>query len=89
MDLPYYREYDLPWNTDTGQERKFQRLLGFIFLGVAVMGLVWPFIPTTKPDPDPFAGGNGHASFAIWYARDEELRSNRKDARKMLASLQS
>ena len=52
MDLPFYREYDLPWNADSGQERKFQRLLGSIFLGVAVMGLVWPFIPTTKPDPN-------------------------------------
>jgi protein TonB len=54
VDLPYYREYDLPWNTESGQERKFQSLLGFIFLGVAVMGLVWPFIPTTKPDPDEY-----------------------------------
>jgi protein TonB len=52
VDLPFYREYDLPWNSDSGQERKFQRLLGYIFLGVIVMGLVWPFIPTTKPDPD-------------------------------------
>ena len=52
MDLPFYREYDLPWNTDSGQERKFQRLLGFTFLGVVALGLVWPFIPTTAPDPD-------------------------------------
>ena len=51
MDLPFYREYDLPWTTDRGQERKFQRLLGSIFLGVAVLGLVWPFIPTPEPDP--------------------------------------
>ena len=51
MDLPFYREYDLPWTTGRGQERKFQRLLGFIFLGTAVLGLVWPFIPTPEPDP--------------------------------------
>lgn len=52
MDLPFYREYTLPWTKHSSQERKFQRLLGSIFLGVAVLGVVWPFIPTTKPDPD-------------------------------------
>ena len=51
MDLPFYREYDLPWTSDSSQERKFQRLLGGIFLAVAVLSLVWPFIPTSEPDP--------------------------------------
>ena len=51
MDLPFYREYELPWSADSSQERKFQRLLGRIFLGVLVLGLVWPFIPTPEPDP--------------------------------------
>ena len=51
MDLPYYREYDLPWTSDSSQERKFQRLLGTIFLISAVLSLVWPFIPTPEPDP--------------------------------------
>ncbi len=51
MDLPFYREYDLPWTSDSSQERKFQRLLGWIFLGVAALGIVWPFIPTPEPDP--------------------------------------
>ncbi len=53
MDLPFYREYDLPWTSSSDQERRFQRLLGQIFLVVAVLGLVWPFIPT--PEPDPYA----------------------------------
>ena len=52
MDLPFYREYDLPWTSHGGQEKKFQRLLGMIFLIVAVLGLIWPFIPTPEPDPD-------------------------------------
>ena len=52
MDLPYYREYDLPWTSDSSQERKFQRLLKIIFIGVAALSLVWPFIPTPEPDPD-------------------------------------
>jgi TonB family protein len=51
LDLPFYREYDLPWTSSGGQERKFQRLLGQIFLAVAILGLVWPFIPTPEPDP--------------------------------------
>ena len=52
MDLPFYREYELPWSADSSQDRKFQRLLGIVFLIVALLGIVWPFIPTTKPDPD-------------------------------------
>ena len=52
MDLPFYREYDLPWTSDSNQERRFQRLLKFIFIGVAALSLVWPFIPTPEPDPN-------------------------------------
>jgi periplasmic protein TonB len=51
VDLPFYREYDLPWTADSGQERKYQRLLGTIFLITLLLGLVWPFIPTPAPDP--------------------------------------
>lgn len=51
MDLPFYREYDLPWTSDAGQQRKFQRLLAQIFAVVAVLALAWPFIPTPEPDP--------------------------------------
>lgn len=51
MDLPFYREYDLPWTADTGQERKFRRLLGVAFLVALALGTVWPFIPTRQPDP--------------------------------------
>ena len=50
MDLPFYREYELPWTADSSQERKFQRLLGSILLGVLVLGLVWPFIPAPEPE---------------------------------------
>ena len=51
MDLPFYREYDLPWTSDAGQQRKFMRLLGQIFAVVVVLGIAWPFIPTPEPDP--------------------------------------
>ena len=52
MDLPFYREYELPWTNSSGQERKFRRLLGIIFTAIFVLGVVWPWIPTMEPDPD-------------------------------------
>jgi TonB family protein len=51
LDLPFYREYDLPWTTEQGQERKFKRLLGGILLATLVVSLVWPFLPSPEPDP--------------------------------------
>lgn len=51
MDIPYYREYELPW-TNTGQERKFHRLLLIILAITVVLGVVWPWIPTPAVDPD-------------------------------------
>ena len=51
MDLPFYREYELPWSANSSQDRKFQRLLGIVFLIVLVLGVVWPFIPVPEPDP--------------------------------------
>lgn len=51
MDLPFYREYELPWSSDSSQDRKFQRLLGITFLIVLVLGLIWPFLPTPERDP--------------------------------------
>jgi len=52
LDLPFYREYELPWTNSSGQERKFRRLLGIVFLATLVLGVIWPWIPTMEPDPD-------------------------------------
>lgn len=52
MDIPYYREYRLPWTGNTGQERKFRRLLAIVFGVVFVLGTVWPFLPTPAVDPN-------------------------------------
>ena len=52
MDLPFYREFDLPWTTGQSQDKKFQRLLGIIFLICMVLSILWPFIPV--PERDPF-----------------------------------
>ena len=51
MDLPFYREYELPWTTGKGQDQRFQRLLGIIFLACLLLSAVWPFIPVAEPDP--------------------------------------
>jgi len=51
LDLPFYREFELPWTTGQDQERKFQRLLGIIFLICLLLSAVWPFIPVSEPDP--------------------------------------
>ncbi len=52
MDLPFYREYELPWTAGKDQERKFQRLLGIVFLICILLSAVWPFIPV--PEQEPF-----------------------------------
>lgn len=51
MDLPFYREYELPWTSDGDQERQFRRLLGMVFGVAFVLSLAWPFIPVKRPDP--------------------------------------
>jgi len=52
LDLPFYREYELPWTAGAGQERKYQRLLGIVFLVTLALSIVWPFIPTPERDPN-------------------------------------
>jgi len=53
VDLPFYREFDLPWTSSSGQERKFRRLLTIILGAMFFLGVIWPWIPT--PDKDPYA----------------------------------
>ncbi|MEM9404340.1 MAG: hypothetical protein AAGA44_17865, partial [Pseudomonadota bacterium] len=50
MDLPYYREYDLPWTAKAAQEQRFKRILGMVFAAIFVLGIVWPFLPAPAPD---------------------------------------
>jgi periplasmic protein TonB len=45
LDIPFYREYELPW-TSTDEERKFRRLLGAVMAVTLLLGVVWPWIPT-------------------------------------------
>lgn len=52
MDIPYYREFELPWSSDSTQERKFRRLLLIVMLSLALLSIVWPFLPSSEPDPN-------------------------------------
>ncbi len=52
MDIPFYREFTLPWSSHAGQERKFRRLLGIIMAVTLFLGIVWPWIPTPEKDPN-------------------------------------
>lgn len=51
MDIPYYREYQLPWSADLEQEWRFRRLLGYV-LGISLLlGIVWPWLPASDVRP--------------------------------------
>jgi TonB family protein len=52
LDIPYYREYELPWSHGSGQERKFRRLLGIVLSILFALSVVWPFIPVSDIDPN-------------------------------------
>ena len=52
MDIPYYREYELAWNSSSGQEHKFRRLLAITFAVTLVLGVLWPWLPTPAVDPN-------------------------------------
>ena len=52
VDIPYYREYELPWSQRSGQERRFRRILGIVFSVIFALGIVWPFLPAGEVDPE-------------------------------------
>lgn len=52
MDIPFYREYVLPWTVSTEQEKEFRRILAIVGGALLVLGLLWPWLPA--PEPDPF-----------------------------------
>jgi len=52
LDIPYYREYALPWTSNDGQEQKFRRLLAIVFGITFLLSILWPWIPTPAVDPN-------------------------------------
>ncbi len=51
MDIPFYREYELPWTVSTDQEQRFRRILAIVCGVLLVFGLIWPWLPVSERDP--------------------------------------
>lgn len=51
MDIPYYREFELPWTTGASQDAKFRRLLAMVLGAALFLGVVWPWLPAPAVDP--------------------------------------
>ena len=47
-----YRTYQLPWEMAQEQDDRFQKLVKQFLIAVVVFGLVMPFMPIPKADPD-------------------------------------
>jgi TonB family protein len=51
LDIPYYREFDLPWSTGAAQDARFRRLLAIVCAAALFLGVVWPWLPAPAVDP--------------------------------------
>jgi len=51
LDIPFYREYGLPWTVSTDQEQRFRRILGIVCGVLLVLALLWPWLPVPERDP--------------------------------------
>lgn len=49
-----YRSFDLPWNTGSAQERRFNRILLVVLIAVTLFALIVPWLPVEKPEPIEF-----------------------------------
>jgi TonB family protein len=49
----YYRSFELPWETDQEDQRRFWRLVGGALLLLLLFGLVLPFVHMPKPQEAP------------------------------------
>ncbi|MBK7250232.1 MAG: TonB family protein [Gammaproteobacteria bacterium] len=49
MLRPYYRNFELPWETSVEENRRFYRMLWAALALLAVVGIIVPFIPLSKP----------------------------------------
>lgn len=50
MLRPYYRSYELPWEADAEESRRFRKLVWTALALLAIVGLIIPFIPVSKPE---------------------------------------
>lgn len=49
MLRPYYRSFELPWEADVEGSRRFRRMLWTALAILAVVGIIIPLIPVSKP----------------------------------------
>ena len=45
---PYYREYELPWETDEESAERFRKILRVLLIILVVLGILFPLLPTPK-----------------------------------------
>src|SRR5579863_2653963 len=48
MLVPYYREYELPWEGDPESSRRFRKILRVLLIILVVLGILFPLLPTPK-----------------------------------------
>ncbi|HEY3785164.1 MAG TPA: AgmX/PglI C-terminal domain-containing protein [Steroidobacteraceae bacterium] len=46
--VPFYREYDLPWEVDTEASARFRKILRVLLIVFLVFGILFPLLPTPK-----------------------------------------
>ena len=45
---PYYREFELPWETDQEANDRFRKILRVLLIILAVFGILFPLLPSPK-----------------------------------------
>jgi TonB family protein len=48
---PYYREFELPWETDQEANDRFRKILRVLLIILAVFGILFPLLPSPKHTP--------------------------------------
>src|SRR6185503_16625588 len=51
--VPFYREYELPWEGDEESSARFRKILRVLLIVFVLLGILFPLLPTPKPPPPP------------------------------------
>ena len=51
MLVPYYREFDLPWEGDPESSARFRKILRVLLVMLVVLGILFPLLPVPKRAP--------------------------------------
>lgn len=47
--VPFYREYELPWEGDEESSARFRKILRALLIVFVLLGILFPLLPTPKP----------------------------------------